>query len=644
MKPLTYLLFAILIGSGGIFSKRLKGTYNSQTQTFEAKDKSYWIGWFKDGIAHLSKDGYLGLVDSTGKILCKPQYDKIYPFYHNRAIVCLNRQYGIINRKGKEILSPSLPYIADFSTELAWFYNDTTQLWGLLNTEGEIIRSAGCLVIDKFNDTRLYWADTINEIISDSGEKIYVLNSHSVAEAQGERQDIWTNYYDLVRRGRIQVYYNDIRNNIEVGKPNKKLIIRPDILFHFNEGLASVPINIDGHLKIGYINAEGKVVIPAEYDNAHYFINGLACVKKEGKWGVINKVGKLIIPFNNEYLENTPSGHLIFMKNGLLGIMDKDETIHIPAEHLRITHLFDSSFALLQNRPDLKRKIEGHEEYGYNSSPFVQAWGAINLSTHDTLLPFQFDHIEILKDDIAIGLNYLFNDVKFPENEDPTDVESMIFRQEQLSMSQPPPRHYTGKVLSKVFNAKGLLHSDSYHSPSKPFLGIHQADFGDVAQLVPYLEIDDCYNFSGIYVNQDGMEIKDTTALQFLKQKEYRKRLIVFTEMDSLTKNEKSSDEPIIAMGTLLEKPLPWTQNKGIKTMNGDTLFSPNYNHLNIVSAGIIVGAIIGKERKYGYFDLTGKELIPIIYQHIEETPSGRLAATLNHETFPIDKSGKRID
>jgi hypothetical protein len=61
----------------------------------------------------------------------------------------------------------------------------------------------------------------------------------------------------------------------------------------FSEGLARVELNG----KWGYIDKEGKEVIPIKYDWARSFSEGLACVKLNGKWGYIDKEGK-------EYFEN----------------------------------------------------------------------------------------------------------------------------------------------------------------------------------------------------------------------------------------------------------------------------------------------------------------------------------------------------
>ena len=60
----------------------------------------------------------------------------------------------------------------------------------------------------------------------------------------------------------------------------------------FSDGLA--PIEIDW--KYGYINHEGKVVIPPRFDFAGPFVDGLAIVETNDKWGLIDKGGNYVVP------------------------------------------------------------------------------------------------------------------------------------------------------------------------------------------------------------------------------------------------------------------------------------------------------------------------------------------------------------
>jgi len=67
----------------------------------------------------------------------------------------------------------------------------------------------------------------------------------------------------------------------------------------FHEGLAA--IKRDG--KWGFIDKTGKVVIAPQYDYVRQFSEGLAAVQKDGKFGVIDKTGKEVIAsqYDNAY-------------------------------------------------------------------------------------------------------------------------------------------------------------------------------------------------------------------------------------------------------------------------------------------------------------------------------------------------------
>ncbi|MDR0906881.1 MAG: WG repeat-containing protein [Oscillospiraceae bacterium] len=64
----------------------------------------------------------------------------------------------------------------------------------------------------------------------------------------------------------------------------------------FNEGLVGL-MNESG--QFGFIDKTGATVIPFEYDDAKQFENGLALVKKDGKWASINDKNEVIKPFED---------------------------------------------------------------------------------------------------------------------------------------------------------------------------------------------------------------------------------------------------------------------------------------------------------------------------------------------------------
>lgn len=81
-----------------------------------------------------------------------------------------------------------------------------------------------------------------------------------------------------------------------------------------SEGLLSVCLR--GESLYGYCDVLGRMVIPAEYEYAGDFVNGLAAIVRNGCYGAINRRGELVIPAEYSFLEISPAGHVIAAKAG----------------------------------------------------------------------------------------------------------------------------------------------------------------------------------------------------------------------------------------------------------------------------------------------------------------------------------------
>jgi|GEM_PF-6728324 len=83
-----------------------------------------------------------------------------------------------------------------------------------------------------------------------------------------------------------------------------------------------VPVEKAG--KWGYKRAgEDEVTIPYNFDHATKFSDGLALVKKDGKFGYINAKGQVVIPFEYSYATSFSGGKATVKKDGKLGTIDK---------------------------------------------------------------------------------------------------------------------------------------------------------------------------------------------------------------------------------------------------------------------------------------------------------------------------------
>lgn len=95
-----------------------------------------------------------------------------------------------------------------------------------------------------------------------------------------------------------------------------------DDVRRFCNGLARFEVD----KKFGFLDKNGKVVIPAVYDLAMFFHNGYACVGKKingkMKYGCINADGALVIPFIYNDTFSFNDGIALVTKDGKTGLTD----------------------------------------------------------------------------------------------------------------------------------------------------------------------------------------------------------------------------------------------------------------------------------------------------------------------------------
>ena len=86
----------------------------------------------------------------------------------------------------------------------------------------------------------------------------------------------------------------------------------------FSEGLAAVEING----MWGFIDKEGKQVIPCIYDDVGSYSEGLAPIEINGNWGYVDKSGKQAIPCIYEHVGSFSEGLAYVEISGKYGFID----------------------------------------------------------------------------------------------------------------------------------------------------------------------------------------------------------------------------------------------------------------------------------------------------------------------------------
>jgi len=109
----------------------------------------------------------------------------------------------------------------------------------------------------------------------------------------------------------------------------------------FSEGLAAVALNVGKSPKHaferprhwGYIDKNGKIVITPQFRKARPFSGGLAAVQNlQYKWGYTDTSGKIIVPFQFEDAASFSEGKAAVLIGERVGFIDRTGTLVIPAQ------------------------------------------------------------------------------------------------------------------------------------------------------------------------------------------------------------------------------------------------------------------------------------------------------------------------
>lgn len=97
-------------------------------------------------------------------------------------------------------------------------------------------------------------------------------------------------------------------------------------------GRTSATVRVNG--KYGLVNRQRRRVVPAEYDYAFPFQNGMAVVYRDGKYGAVDETGKLIIPVEYDHVYPfRDMGTAAAAKGDKCGVINHRGEIIVPFEH-----------------------------------------------------------------------------------------------------------------------------------------------------------------------------------------------------------------------------------------------------------------------------------------------------------------------
>lgn len=210
-----------------------------------------------------NKYGY----EKAGVLVVKAKYDQASEFCEGLARVGKENKYGFVAEDGKEVVPAQYVAASNYSYGRA----------AVKESEGVcyFIDKSGKKVGETFADTRAY--------------------NEGLAPVQSTENYLYG--------------FLDTKGN---------MVIDPaySAVSWFYEGLAAVAKTEGGQKRYGYINKNGQAVTAFEYEAAKDFKNGVACVKKDGKFGLVDKFGAPITECVYDYISDFANdGYALAKKN-----------------------------------------------------------------------------------------------------------------------------------------------------------------------------------------------------------------------------------------------------------------------------------------------------------------------------------------
>ncbi len=254
----------------------------------------------------MGSKGY-AMMNRNGDLVTKGVYDEINDFSEGYAIVrrhgygdkaiAKNTNYGIIDSTGKEICKSQFKQLGAVNNGLCYF-TDEDGKYGFVNPQGETVVPAQFFKAGNFQSGRAIVHKKYNEsgLIDTNGNFIVAPNVSTIMDVSEELA--------LVKASYASYYF--LREDLQRQSPNNF-----QAAHRFSDGVAPVQISSQW----GVINSRGLKMITPKYYDIDAFDQGYAKVKIQQKQGVVNAKGEVVIPPAYEYVAYSGNG-LFRVENG----------------------------------------------------------------------------------------------------------------------------------------------------------------------------------------------------------------------------------------------------------------------------------------------------------------------------------------
>ena len=321
------------------------------------------LGWSQDEPLVVVQNGKYGYIDHAGKVVIRPQFIWADAFWRGLGTVYVCGQYlsidssgtllplritvqghlererdgekiGFVDDHGQFKISPTFDDALPFSNGMAAV--KTNDKWGFVDMAGHLV------IQPKFSNAYYFREGVGIAQLEDAGDVLI--------DKAGKILTTEFGFVDLVSEGRV-------------------------------------PATRDG--KSGYLDLQGKVVIPIVYDAGRSFSEGLAAVEKNNKWGYVDRSGRTVIPFAFDEVGQFGNGLAPAKVGTRTGFIDGsgDFSFDLPFSYAPGFLTGDQDSDTFVAKTDVSRFWTDDRRFGYVNSSGKVIWGPIEGSPdHHPLL------------------------------------------------------------------------------------------------------------------------------------------------------------------------------------------------------------------------------------------------------------------
>lgn len=255
---------------------------------------------------------------AQGKKIFDRQFDTAESFNGNYSKVVDDKNWGVINLAGKDIL----PLQYDSIVDNKWGNKPLWTTWksgkcGIYDTTGKQ------LLVNEF-DSIQYLGDGI--LKAKKNQSWGLIKSNGVAITEYEFAAIYTN--DIISSWPAIVLKH---NQYGLISENGKYVLEPNFELIHNIGNNLFSIKKGKQCKI--YNSKGEIVSKKGYDKIGRMSNSLISVQKNDKWGYVNSLGIEVIPIQFQEVKDCEDNFCIVQSNSKWGTIDKKGKIKTPLDY-----------------------------------------------------------------------------------------------------------------------------------------------------------------------------------------------------------------------------------------------------------------------------------------------------------------------